>query len=91
MLVRIAFSIEPALPRSVKAHMIGNIVIDRLVGLVPVLGDMAYRCNRKNARIFEEELKERAKSRPHSSGLPNDGINGHNADGQRYYAVPTGR
>lgn len=66
--------------------MIRNIVVDRLLGLVPVLGDMIFKCNTQNARELENELRRRAEHRPHRSGsglMPRD-IN--NTKG-RYYAV----
>lgn len=52
-------------PRT-KAHMFMNIFIDFLVGLLPLLGDIAdatYKCNTKNASLLERELQLRGKKR----------------------------
>lgn len=53
-------------PISVVARMLGNYVIDWLVGLVPVLGaffDMAYRSNRKNLRLLNRAIANREQVR----------------------------
>lgn len=53
-------------PVPVLARMLGNYVIDWLVGLVPFLGaffDMAYRSNRKNLRLLNRTIAEREQVR----------------------------
>jgi len=47
------------LPWHARTRMYGNIVIDALVGLIPVLGDVfdvAFRANRRNLAIAREVL-----------------------------------
>lgn len=46
--------------------MYRNVTFDFLIGLVPVLGDIAdavYKCNTKNYVLLEKELVKRAKQR----------------------------
>lgn len=52
------------LPREALLRMIVNIVIDLIVGLVPVLGDVAdvfWRANQRNLAIFDEHLARRTR------------------------------
>jgi hypothetical protein len=47
-------------PRPILGQMIGNILLDSLVGLVPVLGDVfdvGWKSNVKNIALLEEYLK----------------------------------
>lgn len=49
-------------PRSVQARMAANILIDYLVGLVPVFGDLfdfAFKANRRNLDLLRRALAER--------------------------------
>ncbi|MCC2592191.1 DUF4112 domain-containing protein [Tessaracoccus sp. OS52] len=49
-------------PLPVLARMVGNYVLDWLVGLVPVLGgffDMAYRSNAKNLKLLTRTIENR--------------------------------
>jgi hypothetical protein len=44
-------------PRSVLARMAGNVVVDTLVGAIPVLGDLfdfGFKANRRNLRTLEQ-------------------------------------
>jgi len=44
-------------PKSVIARMAGNILLDTLVGAVPVLGDvfdLAFKANRRNLHLLEQ-------------------------------------
>jgi hypothetical protein len=46
-------------PRSVMARLIANVAVEGAVGAVPILGDMfdvAFRANRRNARILREHF-----------------------------------
>jgi len=47
------------LPREVVGQMVGNIVFDSLVGIVPVLGDLfdvGWKANVKNIALLEKHL-----------------------------------
>lgn len=49
-------------PRALILRMLGNSAIDALGGLVPVLGDvfdLAFKSNRRNARLLLEHLDSR--------------------------------
>ncbi len=53
-------------PVSVLARMVGNYVIDWLVGLLPFLGaflDAAYRSNHKNFKLLERTIADREQVR----------------------------
>ena len=46
-------------PRSVMARLIANVAVEGAVGAVPIQGDMfdvAFRANRRNARILREHF-----------------------------------
>jgi hypothetical protein len=52
-----AFSL--GVPRALLARMCGNVVLDWLVGLVPVVGDLfdfGFKANRRNARLLREHM-----------------------------------
>lgn len=52
-------------PASVLTRMAGNIVVDALVGSVPVLGDLfdvAFRATSRNAKVLEEWMGEPVKT-----------------------------
>lgn len=65
MVVRTCRNIEGKLPARVELWMYLNIVLDFVVGLVPILGDMAaarfFRPNTRNAIILEKYLHERSR------------------------------
>jgi hypothetical protein len=59
---------ELALPRVVQLRMIGNVAIDALVGVVPVVGDLfdfAWKSNKMNLALLERHAQE---ERPASAG-----------------------
>lgn len=59
-------------PRSVLARMTGNILLDTLVGAVPVLGDLfdlGFKANRRNLRLLENHLHAPARTRAQSRGI----------------------
>jgi len=65
-LIRRMSGVEGGLPNSVKVHMVINMIIDFLVGLIPFIGDLAdaaIKCNSKNVRVFEEHLDKVYKPR----------------------------
>lgn len=50
-------AVQAKVPADKIAAMIGNVVYDFLIGLVPVLGDLAdfgFKANTRNIRILEE-------------------------------------
>lgn len=71
MVVKTAMQV--GLPNDVKAKMMMNIIIDFLIGLVPVLGDIAdvmYKANTRNAALLESYLREKGKKELRKSGIP---------------------
>ncbi|KAI9322202.1 hypothetical protein BX666DRAFT_587960 [Dichotomocladium elegans] len=59
-------SSRASLPQAVLSQMMMNIVMDFVVGLVPVLGDImdfAFKCNTRNAVLLETYLYKRAHER----------------------------
>jgi Domain of unknown function (DUF4112) len=66
MLINLICTLEPALPPRKKQIMYFNILVDGLIGLVPILGDLAdgiYKCNTRNVSILEAELEKRGRAR----------------------------
>lgn len=64
---------EVGLPLSVLIHMLLNVIFDFVLGLVPVLGDladMAFKANTRNAILLENYLRERGKETLRKSGHP---------------------
>ncbi|EMC98290.1 hypothetical protein BAUCODRAFT_53150, partial [Baudoinia panamericana UAMH 10762] len=56
--------VEGGLPSDVRIRMLINIVVDFVVGLVPILGDLAdaaLKCNTKNVRLLEVYLDKKYK------------------------------
>ncbi len=48
-------------PSGVMAKMIGNVAVDMVVGVVPLLGDLFdlyWKANVRNARLLEKHLQE---------------------------------
>jgi Domain of unknown function (DUF4112) len=72
--------VEPKLRQGVVNSMYWNLAVDFLIGLLPLLGDIAdaaYRCNTKNVILLEAELERRVKERKAEAaaldaGLPPD-------------------
>lgn len=53
---------EAQLPDELVSRMMLNVAIDFVIGLVPLLGDMLdimFKCNSKNALLFEHYLYKR--------------------------------
>ena len=62
MVVTTCNKVEGNLPSSIYAHMIFNVILDFVIGLVPFVGDFAdamYKCNTRNAVLLEKCLKDR--------------------------------
>ena len=48
-------------PKSVLARMLGNVGVDFLIGSVPLFGDLAdlaWKANRRNARLLEAHMNK---------------------------------
>lgn len=59
-------------PKSVIARMAGNVVLDTIVGAIPVLGDLfdfGFKANRRNLRALEHYLAEPVHARRSSRAL----------------------
>ena len=58
----------------VLGRMLGNVAIDFVIGLIPIVGDFfdfAFKANRKNARVLERHLERRVeKERAGRARLP---------------------
>lgn len=62
MVVASANKIEGGLPGNIRMHMLFNVVLDFVIGLVPFVGDLAdamYKCNTRNAVLLEGYLKKK--------------------------------
>lgn len=73
MVYRTCCQVEGGLPSSVRIHMLINIILDFVVGLVPFLGDLAdalFRANTRNAALLEEHLRQKGKKELRKSGQP---------------------
>lgn len=49
------------MPKGILTRMVGNILVDTLVGLIPLLGDFfdfVFKANIRNVRLFEKGLKK---------------------------------
>ncbi len=60
-------------PPTVLARMAGNIVLDALIGFVPVVGDMAdvaFKANRRNAKLLGEHLDQLSPPRAQATPSP---------------------
>ncbi len=65
--------------------MIKNLVIDFVIGFVPLLGDLAdavYKCNTKNFVLLDKELRKRAEQRRRDAGRIPDQAAGREATQQ---------
>lgn len=62
-LLHICKGVDGGLPASVYLEMLGNIIVDCLIGLVPIIGDLAdamYKCNMRNVLLLEQHLQRKA-------------------------------
>lgn len=58
----IAEAVQSGVRKRVIAKMVGNLAVDWVVGLVPIVGDafdMVYKSNMRNLELLERELMER--------------------------------
>lgn len=56
-------------PHVVMARMIGNVLLESIVGAIPVLGDLfdfAYKANRRNIGLMEQYLVDERRTRRES-------------------------
>jgi len=59
------------IPRVVMARMIGNILLEALIGAIPVLGDLfdfTFKANRRNMALMEQYLVDERQVRRSSLG-----------------------
>lgn len=57
----IALAARAGAPCPVLARMAGNVLIETIIGLVPVLGDVfdfAWKANRKNVELLDEVVRD---------------------------------
>ena len=69
MVIRTASACQ--LSHMVLLHMLFNVGLDFVVGLVPFLGDladMAYKANTRNAVVLEDFLRERGRANMEAAG-----------------------
>jgi hypothetical protein len=62
MVVRSCEEIDGGLPAALRFKMMINVIIDFVIGLVPLVGDIAdaiYKANTRNAVILETYLREK--------------------------------
>lgn len=73
LVMKTCMQIDGGLPTSVKARMMGNILFDFGIGIIPFIGDLAdaaFRANTRNAAILEAYLREQGKENLRKSGQP---------------------
>ncbi|KAF2161329.1 hypothetical protein M409DRAFT_59322 [Zasmidium cellare ATCC 36951] len=66
LVMKKAMQVEGGLDNSIKLRMLINIALDFIVGLVPLIGDLAdaaFKCNTKNLRLLEVTLDKKYKPR----------------------------
>lgn len=62
-LIKLAYAVDGGLPPYIIAQMVGNIIIDFVLGITPILGTIAgalYKANSRNSLVLEKYLKEKA-------------------------------
>lgn len=60
LLLKTARDVDGGLPLDVQAQFLFNIIVDFLIGLIPIVGDVVeimYKANSRNALILEKHLK----------------------------------
>ena len=65
-------ALQQGVPKPVVWRMVGNIVIDTLIGAVPVLGDLfdvAWKANTKNADLLAQYQSQPEKTTTRSRGF----------------------
>jgi len=63
---------QEGVPASVLTRMLGNIALDSLVGVVPVLGDLfdvGMKSNRRNVDLLERYLASPSRTKAASRGV----------------------
>lgn len=59
LLLKTARDVDGGLPLDVQAQFLFNIIVDFLIGLIPIVGDVVeimYKANSRNALILEKHL-----------------------------------
>lgn len=67
----IALAARAGAPRPVLARMAGNVLIETVVGLIPVLGDLfdfAWKANRKNVELLDAVMRDPDRTARRSTG-----------------------
>lgn len=57
------------IPRVVMARMIGNVLLESIIGVIPVLGDLfdfAFKANRRNIALMEQYFVDERRLRQNS-------------------------
>ncbi|OQA02949.1 MAG: hypothetical protein BWY68_00875 [bacterium ADurb.Bin400] len=55
----VSVAVQSGLPKNTTGQMLFNVIFDLLIGVVPLIGDLAdltYRANAKNAVLLEQYL-----------------------------------
>jgi hypothetical protein len=61
----VARSIKYGIPREIIARMLANVLIDLLMGTIPLAGDLAdiwFRANARNVALLREYLGDEARN-----------------------------
>jgi hypothetical protein len=61
----IARSLKYGIPREIIARMLANVLLDLLVGAIPIAGDLAdiwFRANARNVALLREYLGDEARN-----------------------------
>lgn len=64
LLFKTAREVDGGLPWDVQGYFLLNIIVDFLLGLVPIVGDFVevmYKANSRNALVLEKHLKEKGR------------------------------
>jgi len=56
--IYLMWSVSGRLPKTLRARMLLNFGIDRIIGLIPFLGESLFKCNLRNFHLFENYLYE---------------------------------
>lgn len=83
MVYRTALTVEGGLPVDIQAKMLFNIVIDFLIGLIPIVGDFIdiyYKANSRNLLLLEKHLVQVGEvnlgKRDHVDGMKAEDLRG---------------
>ena len=66
----VARAADVGAPKSLMARMVGNVVLDTVVGSIPLIGsvfDVFYKANNRNIRLLQRHLEKRFDAKPSES------------------------